>query len=114
MRVRDTCAVCGYTGDVGVWHGQPEHTLAICGQCAQHVLPALLADAIDQPCHMAGLEHTLNQVQIGFWKAMTARLLPGRRRLQPRDNAEDTLASLCSDSCRDAAIAKHRAEKRKR
>jgi len=78
MRLHNTCQICGYTGNVGVWHGETEQAVSICGQCTVNSVPALIADALDQPCYMGGLESKLDQIQIGFWKAMTARLLPGK------------------------------------
>lgn len=74
MRAHATCQVCGTaTGAMGVWHGA-ETTIAVCGQCARHVLPALLADAIDHPASAHRVREVWRDGERHYLRAMLARL----------------------------------------
>lgn len=74
-QLKERCLVCGEQADA-LWSGKK--TIAVCGNCAEHVLPGLIAEAISLPAGGGAYyaaKAALVRVERRFWMVFAARSL---------------------------------------
>ena len=74
---KQRCFACGSGEWRGFWRGT-HGDVFVCAQCAQEVLPRLIADATwhdgtPQYSKIEYMEHVLSHVMMEFWRAVSVR-----------------------------------------
>jgi len=69
---------CSFCGDASVAHWTQRKTVEVCRECAETVLPVVIADAVisSDPAHHA--ERSLERVTSAYWKAVAGAVVRAR------------------------------------
>ena len=68
------CQICSNRAATAWWMAGPKGDIFVCQTCAAQTLPTLAVDALNI-MDVRLLDHTLDKMQIAFWRAATLRLL---------------------------------------
>jgi hypothetical protein len=70
------CSICAKPA-AAAWHGAS--VVAVCGECAIEILPALIADAVEMTRGHEQAKSVVVKIELRFWRAVAMRLFRGTK-----------------------------------